>query len=86
MKQRGLRVIGGTFGLVCLRPLGGDAVAVESGLDKQIKSVRCETELMLRNGQAAFVSFHGVSEAAGNGLPAVPRWVSGGLLVCRVIG
>ena len=60
--------------------------AAKRGLDKQIKSVRCETELMLRNGQAAFVSFHGVSEAAGSGLPAVPRWVSGGLLVCRVIG
>ena len=61
-EQRGLRGIGGAAALICLGLLFGDALTVEGGFGKETECVRRKTELMLRDGQAAAVAFHGGKE------------------------
>ena len=65
-KQTRLRGFGGTAGTVGFGSFTGDSVAVKRRFCEQVKSLWRETKLMLRNGQAASVSFHGVlSSQAG---------------------
>jgi hypothetical protein len=71
-EQTRLRGFGGTAGAVCLGLLSGDAVAVGRVLDNQIERQWREEKLMLRNGQAASVAFHGGCSFAAN-LPG-KRW------------
>ncbi len=59
-KQTRLRGFYGTAGAVGFRLFSGDSFAVKSGVLNQIERVGREAKLMLRNGQAASVSFHGV--------------------------
>jgi hypothetical protein len=61
-EERGLRCIGGAASLLCLGLLAGDALTVQRNLGKQIERVRRKSELVLRNWQAAFASFHGVKK------------------------
>ena len=71
-EQTFLRGFGGTAGAACLGLLSGDAVAVGPVLDNQIERQWREEKLMLRNGQAASVAFHGGCSFATN-LPG-KRW------------
>jgi hypothetical protein len=58
MKQSRLRCLGHAPGIVGLGAFAGDPVAVNSGFNHQVECVRCETEFVLRDRQAASVSFH----------------------------
>jgi hypothetical protein len=59
MKQTRLRGFGGTAGAVCLGQFSADSLAVKCGVLNQIERGGRKPKLMLRNGQAASVSFHG---------------------------
>jgi hypothetical protein len=59
MKQTRLRGFGGTAGTVCLGSFTGKTISVQSGFECEIERVGRKSKLMLRNGQAASVSFHG---------------------------
>ena len=58
-EQTRLRGIGGTASAVGFGTFAGDSVAVGAVLDNQIERQWREQKLMLGNGQAASVSFHG---------------------------
>jgi hypothetical protein len=58
-EQTRLRGFGGTAGAVGFGTFAGDAVAVGPVLDNQIERQWREKKLMLGNGQAASVAFHG---------------------------
>jgi hypothetical protein len=59
-KQSRLRCFGKLSGLICLRLLACDALAVERGFAKQVERLRHKPEFTLLGRQAASVSFHGV--------------------------
>ena len=58
-EQTRLRGLGGTAGAVGLGSFAGDSVAVQRRVGEQVKSLWREPKLMLRDGQAASVAFHG---------------------------
>jgi len=59
-EQTRLRGLCGTVGTVCLGLFTADPVAVKSGVLNQVERGGRKAKLMLRDGQAASVSFHGV--------------------------
>lgn len=59
-EKRRLRCLGNLPGVVCFAAFAGDAFAVQPGFGNQGERVRRESEFMLRDRQAASVSFHGV--------------------------
>jgi len=59
-EQTRLRGFGGTAGAVCLGLFSADSVAVKSGVLNQIERAGRKAKLVLRDWQAASVSFHGV--------------------------
>ena len=58
-EQTRLRGFGGTAGTVCLVPFASQTVSVLPEFGNQGERVWNKAKLMLRNGQAASVSFHG---------------------------
>jgi hypothetical protein len=58
-KQTRLRGFGGTAGAVGFGSFAGDSVPVQRRLGEEIKRLWREQKLMLRDWQAASVSFHG---------------------------
>jgi len=58
-EKRRLRCLGKLPGVVCFAAFAGDAFAVQPGFGNQVEGVRRESEFMLRDRQAAFVSFQG---------------------------
>jgi hypothetical protein len=58
-KQNRLRCLGKASSPVCLSPFSADPVAVKSGVLNQIEGVWRKSKLVLRDRQAASVSFHG---------------------------
>src|ERR1017187_4072697 len=63
IEKRRLRCVGSKAQLIGLGALAGDALAIQRNRGKQIERVRRKTELMLRQRQAAFGSFHGINQA-----------------------
>ena len=59
-KQTRLRGLCGTAGTVCLVPFAGQTISVQSGFECEIEGVPGKQKLVLRDWQAASVSFHGV--------------------------
>jgi len=59
-EKRRLRCLGKLPGVVCFAAFAGDAFAVQPGFGNQVERARRESEFMLRDRQAAFVSFHGI--------------------------
>ena len=59
-EQTRLRGFCGTAGAVGFGSFPGDSFPVQRCLGEEIKRLWREQKLMLRNGQAASVSFHGV--------------------------
>ena len=59
-EQTRLRGFGGTAGAVCLVPFAGQTVSVLPEFGNQGERVWNKAKLMLRDWQAASVSFHGV--------------------------
>jgi hypothetical protein len=58
-EKRRLCCLRESAGTVCLVAFAGKALSVQSGFLHQIERVGRKPKFMLRNGQAAFVSFHG---------------------------
>jgi len=77
-EQTRLRGFGGMAGAVCLIPFAGQTVSVLPAILNQGERAGDKTKLVLRNGQAAFASFHG-----GSPLRLIRR-VKGGILVAGV--
>ena len=59
-KQTRLRGLCGTAGSVCLVPFAGQTVSVLPELGNQGERVWNKAKLVLRDWQAASVSFHGI--------------------------
>jgi hypothetical protein len=58
-KKCRLRCLGHASGVVCFAAFAGDAFAVQPVFNGKIERGRGESEFMLRDRQAAAVSFHG---------------------------
>jgi hypothetical protein len=72
-EQTRLRGLCGTAGAVAFGSLAGDSVAVGPVLENQIERQWREKKLVLGDGQAAFVAFHGGCSFATN-----PTFSTGG--------
>jgi len=58
-EERRLRCLGDAPGHFSLGAFAGDALAVNPGFNNQVERGRGESEFMLRDRQAATISFHG---------------------------
>ena len=58
-EKRRLSCLGKLPGVVCFAAFAGDAFAVQPGFGNQVERARRESEFMLRDRQAASVSFRG---------------------------